>query len=71
MDVAEVNQGAGWSKVDSGLKMLIEPIYFWLVASQYYKKVICFYHLRAKIGGKPELQKSFFKALMDGLQDGA
>ena len=26
-------------KVDIGKKMLIEPIYFWLVASQYYKKL--------------------------------
>ena len=30
--------GACLRKVDSGLKMLIEPIYFWLVASQFDKK---------------------------------
>ena len=30
---------AGQRKVDSGLKMLIKPIYYWLVASQYYKKI--------------------------------
>ena len=30
--------GAGLRKVDSGLKMLIKPILFWLVASQNYKK---------------------------------
>ena len=29
---------AGMRNVDSGLKMLIETIYFWLVASQYYNK---------------------------------
>ena len=32
-------KGAGLRKVDSGLKMMIEPISFWLVASQY-KKLI-------------------------------
>ena len=36
IDIAEVNQWH-WS-VDSGLKMLIQPILHWLVASQYYKK---------------------------------
>ena len=25
--------------VDSGLKMLLEPILYWLVASQYYKQI--------------------------------
>ena len=30
--------GAGYRKEDSGLKMLPEPIWFWLVASQHYKK---------------------------------
>ena len=31
-------KGDGWRKVDSGLKMLIKPILFWLVAGQFYKK---------------------------------
>ena len=31
--------GAGYGKVDSGLKMLIEPIKFWQVASKYYRKI--------------------------------
>ena len=30
--------GDGWRKVDSGLKMLFEPIKAWLVANQNYKK---------------------------------
>ena len=29
--------GTGYRKVDSGLKTLIKLIYFWLVASKYYK----------------------------------
>ena len=32
--------GAGQRKADSGFKMLIESLYFWLVASKYYKKVL-------------------------------
>ena len=32
-----LNNGAAKSKVDSGLKMLFEPTYFWPVASPYYK----------------------------------
>ena len=32
-------------KVDIGLKMLIEPIYFWLVASQCYKKPLSSFHI--------------------------
>ena len=34
------NNGAGWRKVDSSLKMLIKSIYYWLVASQYCKKLV-------------------------------
>ena len=30
--------GAGERKVNSGLKMLIEPIWFWVVDRQFYKK---------------------------------
>ena len=37
--MAGLINGTGWRKVDSDLKMLIKPIYFWLVASQYYKKL--------------------------------
>ena len=32
-------KGAGYRKLDSGLKMSIEPLKFWLVASHYYKKI--------------------------------
>ena len=35
-----VINSAGERKVDSGLKMLIEPIYFWLLASKNYKKIM-------------------------------
>ena len=35
---AEIYLWAGWRKVGRGLKILIKPIKYWLVASQYYKK---------------------------------
>ena len=38
VDVAVLIDGAAWRKVDSSLKMSIEHIWYWLVASQYYKK---------------------------------
>ena len=34
--------GAAQRKVDSGLKMLIKPIQYWLVASQYYENILNF-----------------------------
>ena len=37
--VRRLINGTDQRKVDSGLKMLIEPIQLWLVASQYYKKL--------------------------------
>ena len=37
--------GGGQRKVDSGLKMLIEPIQFWLVANQYKKASLVGRHL--------------------------
>ena len=38
IDVSGLIISVGKRKVDIGLKMLIKPIQFWLVASQYYKK---------------------------------
>ena len=38
IDVLRLINGAGKRRVDSGLNILIKPILFWLVASQYYKK---------------------------------
>ena len=36
----KIINGTGWRKLDSGLKMLIELILFWRVASQFYKNRI-------------------------------
>ena len=40
IDVAEVINSAGSRKVDSGLKILMNPIWFWLLARQFYKKIL-------------------------------
>ena len=39
--------------MDSGLKMLIEPIKLWLVASQYYKKTLTRAKLTGRLGQPP------------------
>ena len=40
--------GAGKKKVDSGMKMLIEPIKDWLVANRFYKKTKKHYKFTGK-----------------------
>ena len=45
--------GTGSRKVDSGLKMLIEPIQFWPVASQCYKKI----QDEPDVDGEPDVVK--------------